>query len=79
MRNGNNLRVLFIDETFLIGYLTPEEYFDFIGDLRGMSNADVTYFISKFDEFFNGEIIGKRKYLRDLSKEIRKKWELWLP
>ena len=63
----------FIDETFLIGYLTPEEYFDLIGDLRGMSNADVTYFISKFDEFFNGEIIGKRKYLRDLSKGNQKK------
>ena len=25
----------FIDETFLIGYLTPEEYFYFIGELRG--------------------------------------------
>ena len=50
----------FIDETFLIGYLTPEEYFDFIGDLRGMSNADVRYFISrKFDEFFNGEVLAK--------------------
>ena len=24
----------FIDETFLIGYLTPEEYFYFIGQLR---------------------------------------------
>jgi ABC-2 type transport system ATP-binding protein len=25
----------FPDESFLIGYLTPEEYFYFIGDLRG--------------------------------------------
>ena len=24
----------FLDESFLIGYLTPEEYFYFIGDLR---------------------------------------------
>ena len=31
----------FIDETFLIGYLTPEEYFYFIGDLRGQNKADV--------------------------------------
>ena len=29
----------FIDESFLIGYLTPNEYFDFIGDLRGMNKA----------------------------------------
>lgn len=63
----------FIDETFLIGYLTPEEYFDFIGDLRGMTNADVKAFISPFEELFNDEIIGKKKYLRDLSKGNQKK------
>ena len=63
----------FIDESFLIGYLTPEEYFEFIGDLRGMNTADVASFIAKFDEFFNGEIIGKKKYLRDLSKGNQKK------
>lgn len=63
----------FIDETFLIGYLTPEEYFDFIGDLRGMNKADVTSFLAQFEEFFNGEILGKKKYLRDLSKGNQKK------
>ena len=63
----------FIDESFLIGYLTPEEYFEFIGDLRGMNKADVAAFLSKFDEFFNGEIVGRKKYLRDLSKGNQKK------
>lgn len=63
----------FIDETFLIGYLTPEEYFNFIGDLRGMNSADISAFLAQFDEFFNGEILGKKKYLRDLSKGNQKK------
>ena len=63
----------FIDESFLIGYLTPEEYFEFVGDLRGMNKADVATFIAKFDVFFNDEIIGKKKYLRDLSKGNQKK------
>jgi ABC-2 type transport system ATP-binding protein len=63
----------FIDESFLIGYLTPEEYFEFIGDLRGMNKADVTAFITQFKDFFNDEIIGKKKYLRDLSKGNQKK------
>mgnify|MGYP000503958195 FL=1 len=63
----------FIDESFLIGYLTPEEYFEFIGDLRGMNKADIESFLNQFDEFFNGEIIGKKKYLRDLSKGNQKK------
>lgn len=63
----------FIDESFLIGYLTPEEYFEFIGDLRGMNNADITTFLADFSDFFNDEILGKKKYLRDLSKGNQKK------
>jgi ABC-2 type transport system ATP-binding protein len=63
----------FIDESFLIGYLTPEEYFDFIGDLRGMNSADVAKFLFPFSDFFNDEIIGMKKYLRDLSKGNQKK------
>ena len=63
----------FIDESFLIGYLTPDEYFDFIGDLRGMNKADVKLFLTQFGEFFNDEVLGKKKYLRDLSKRKKKK------
>lgn len=63
----------FIDESFLIGYLTPEEYFDFIGDLRGMKKSDIIDYLTQFDEFFNGEVLGKKKYLRDLSKGNQKK------
>ncbi len=63
----------FIDESFLIGYLTPEEYFYFIGDLRGMNTADIDTFLQQFEDIFNDEIIGKKKYLRDLSKGNQKK------
>ena len=63
----------FIDESFLIGYLTPEEYFYFIGDLRGQNKADVDELLAGFEDFFNDEILGKRKYLRDLSKGNQKK------
>ncbi|MFV9549525.1 ABC transporter ATP-binding protein [Algibacter sp. PT7-4] len=63
----------FIDESFLIGYLTPEEYFYFIGELRGQNKADVDAIVSKFEDFFHGEILGQKKYLRDLSKGNQKK------
>ncbi len=63
----------FIDESFLIGYLTPEEYFYFIGELRGMNKADIDIFLHQFEDIFNDEIIGKKKYLRDLSKGNQKK------
>jgi ABC-2 type transport system ATP-binding protein len=63
----------FLDESFLIGYLTPEEYFYFIGELRGQNKADVDALLKKHEDFFNGEILNKRKYLRDLSKGNQKK------
>ncbi|MBG6131680.1 ABC-2 type transport system ATP-binding protein [Aquimarina sp. EL_43] len=63
----------FIDETFLIGYLTAEEYFYFIGELRGQNKADVDALLSGFEDFFHGEILGQKKYLRDLSKGNQKK------
>jgi len=63
----------FIDESFLIGYLTPEEYFYFIGDLRGANKADVDALLADYEDFFHGEILGQKKYLRDLSKGNQKK------
>lgn len=63
----------FLDETFLIGYLMPEEYFHFIGELRGLSNSQVDSFLVQFEDFFNGEILRGKKYLRDLSKGNQKK------
>lgn len=63
----------FIDESFLIGYLTAEEYFYFIGDLRGQNKADIDALLQKHEEFFNGEILNSKKYLRDLSKGNMKK------
>lgn len=63
----------FIDESFLIGYLTPEEYFYFIGELRGQNKASIDAFLADYTEFFNDEILGKKKYLRDLSKGNQKK------
>ena len=63
----------FLDESFLIGYLTAEEYFYFIGELRGQNKADVDALLKKYEEFFNNEILNSKKYLRDLSKGNMKK------
>lgn len=58
----------YLDEGFLIDYLTSEEYFSFIGDLQQMTAAHVTDFLQQFHDFFNGEILNKGKYIRDYSK-----------
>jgi len=63
----------YIDESFTIGYLTPDEYFNFIGELRNLNTTDVHAFLEKFADFFKDEIVGKKKYIRDLSKGNQKK------
>lgn len=63
----------FIDESFLVGYLTPEEYCYFIGDLRGVGKDSVDDLLLHYADFFNGEILNRKKYLRDFSKGNQKK------
>jgi len=58
----------YLDEGFLIGYLTPEEYFYFTGKLAGQSKAQVDEFLLGFVSFFDGAILKSGKYIRDLSK-----------
>ena len=63
----------FIDEGFLIGYLTPEEYFYFVGELRGLNESLVDSWLEEFEVFFNGEVLGQKKYIRNFSKGNQKK------
>jgi ABC-2 type transport system ATP-binding protein len=63
----------FLDEGFLIDYLTPEEYFAFVGKLYDKSKDDIADFIDSMKDFFNDEIIGKQKLIRDFSKGNQKK------
>lgn len=63
----------YLDEGFLIEFLTPEEYFNFIAGINNLSKGDIQKFMDEFEEFFNGEIIGKGKYIRDLSRGNKQK------
>lgn len=63
----------YLDENFLIDFLTTEEYFNFIGKLHGMTIEDVKDFMLQFEDFFNDEILGKKKFIRDFSKGNQKK------
>lgn len=63
-----NYTASYLDEGFLIDYLTPEEYFYFIGGLHQQTRAHVDDFLAGYADFFNGEILKRGKYIRDLSK-----------
>lgn len=57
----------YLDKGFLIDFLTPEEYFAFAGEIKGLSKGDTGDFLRKNTEFFAGEVLGKKKYIRELS------------
>ncbi len=63
----------FIDEGFLIDYLTPDEYFGFIAKLHNWGKEELASFLAGYEDFFKGEILSKKKYIRDLSKGNQKK------
>lgn len=57
----------YVDEGFLIDFLTPEEYFAFLGKVSGMTQQDVDERLKDFERFANGEIFGQKKLIRNLS------------
>ncbi len=63
----------YLDEAFLIEFLTAEEYFNFIGKLHNMTKGDIAEFLIQYADFFNEEIMGQKKYIRDFSKGNQKK------
>jgi ABC-2 type transport system ATP-binding protein len=58
----------YLDEGFLIGYLTPEEYLFFIGKLNNLSRSDVQERNRHFERFFDDTVLNTGKFIRDLSK-----------
>ena len=57
----------YIDEGFLIDFLTPEEYFAFLGKVSGIKQAEVNERLAVFERFAAGEIFGQKKLIRNLS------------
>jgi len=63
----------FLDEGFLIGFLTPGEYFEFLGKLNGKTGSEVFMELGKYNGLLNSEAVDKKKYIRKLSKGNQKK------
>lgn len=57
----------YIDERYLIPYLTPREFFEFVYALDNRTKNTLQYDFSKFDIFFSNEILLTNKLIRDLS------------
>ena len=63
----------YMDESFLIDYLTPEEYFYFVGKMYGLTREEVDKRVARFERFMNGEVIGQKKLIRNYSAGNKQK------
>ena len=63
----------FIDDSFLIDYLTPDEYFHFVAKICGISNEQLEEHLAHYEHFMNGEVIGQKKLIRNLSAGNKQK------
>ena len=63
----------YIDEGFLIDFLTPEEYFAFIGKITDMTQEEVDERLKDFERLAGGEVFGQKKLIRNLSAGNKQK------
>lgn len=64
----------YLGESFLIDFLTPDEFFAFVGEVYGLSDDEIESRLQRFTSFFTDEPIGETsKYIRDLSQGNRNK------
>ena len=63
----------YIDESFLIDFLTPEEFFEFVGKASGIDAATVGERLEAYRPFMADEILGQQKYIRNFSAGNKQK------
>ena len=63
----------YIDEGFLIDYLTPEEYFAFLGKVSGIAQSEVDERLKEYEHLAGGEVFGQKKLIRNLSAGNKQK------
>ena len=67
----------FIDDTFLIDFLSVEEYLDFIISVQGLSSVDWNVsddpLVQGFREFAEGQIFDQKKLIREYSAGNKQK------
>ena len=63
----------YVDEGFLIDFLTPEEYFAFLGKVNNISQEEVEERLKPYERLASNEIFGQKKLIRNLSAGNKQK------
>lgn len=64
--NWKNYTASYLHSGFLIPFLSPLEFLEFVGSLHGKNKADVQVFLKENRKFFDIQAFSN-KYIRDLS------------
>ena len=63
----------YIDDTFLVDFLTPEEFFAFLGKIKGIPQDEIDERLQAYERLAGGEIFGQKKLIRNLSAGNKQK------
>ncbi len=64
----------YLDQSFLIDYLTPLEFLSFVGSVYGINEEEASQRLERYRSFLPGGVLsGSKKYIRDLSTGNAKK------
>lgn len=63
----------YVDDSFLIDYLTPQEYFHFLARISGVSESDMDRRIEHYHAFLTEEITAQPRLIRHLSAGNKQK------
>ncbi|MEE3445530.1 MAG: ABC transporter ATP-binding protein [Prevotella sp.] len=63
----------YVDEGFLIDFLTPEEFFAFLGRINGITQEEVDERLKPFERLAGDEVFGQKKLIRNLSAGNKQK------
>ena len=64
----------YLDESFLLDFLTPDEYFNFVGGVYEMSAAQIEAALARYRTFLPEQAFSRiQPYIRDLSMGNKKK------
>lgn len=63
----------YLDESFLIEFLSPWEYLEFIGKLFGWNKNDIEEFLGNYQDFIDTDMVKSNKLIRSLSKGNKSK------
>jgi ABC-2 type transport system ATP-binding protein len=64
---------VFLDDSYLIDYLYPEEYFELLYSFPKSNSFELKEFYLEFEEFFANDILGTSKLIKSFSTGNRAK------